>query len=178
MPKEGVLARLGVAKTKPDARSKATYKEVNGTSRVGDALRWLSKTGKSVAPELLELAGAVTGYDGLKLLGNKIRGSDSMSDLDKEYALKQLELDMVEAQEVTKRWEADMKSDSWLSKNVRPGILVLLIFTTLVMVILDSSTGGFNVADKWINLLISLDMTALGGYFALREVGKGITKRG
>ena len=54
---------------------------------------------------------------------------------DKEKAMKLLELDMVELQEVSKRWESDMKSDSWMSKNTRPMTLIYLtVVTTLYIV--------------------------------------------
>ena len=49
---------------------------------------------------------------------------------DKEKAMKLLEMDIIEMQEVSKRWESDMKSDSWLSKNVRPMILIFLVVST------------------------------------------------
>ena len=48
------------------------YKKENGTTRVGDALRWLLKQGKEVAPELLKIASNVTGIEALELLANKI----------------------------------------------------------------------------------------------------------
>ena len=43
--------------------SETTYKGKNGTTRVGDALRWLVTKGKSVAPELLDIAGNITDED-------------------------------------------------------------------------------------------------------------------
>ena len=48
---------------------KPTYKEINGATRVGDALRWLAKQGKNFAPELLQVAGSVTGISSLNLTG-------------------------------------------------------------------------------------------------------------
>jgi len=56
---------------------------------------------------------------------------------DKEKAMKLLELDMIEMQEVTKRWDSDMKSDSWLSKNTRPLTLVYLTIITSLYIVLD-----------------------------------------
>ena len=52
------------------------YKKKNGTTRVGDALRWLVKQGKEVAPELLSVVGSVTGIEQLKDLADKIGKDD------------------------------------------------------------------------------------------------------
>ena len=52
--------------------------------------------------------------------------SDTLTPQDKETALKMLEMDLIEFQEVSKRWDSDMKSDSWLSKNTRPLTLIYL----------------------------------------------------
>jgi len=154
-----------------------TYLEKNGTTRVGDALRWLKDSGKAVAPELLDIAGTLTGIKGLKAVGNAIRGDSILSESDKAYALKQLELDMIEAQEITKRWEADMHSDSWLSKNIRPMTLAFLVLTTITIIALDSALDTFKVEQHWITLLMTLDVTALGGYFALRQWGQNTKVR-
>lgn len=158
-----------------EKEKKKTYKEINGTTRVGDFLRGI----KGVAPDILDIAGDITGIDGLKRLSDKIEGTTTISDLDKEIALKKIELDMHDAQmeiererEITKRWEADMHADSWLSKNVRPLTLVFLLLASVSILIVDAANPNFNVEDYWVSLLSSLTITALGGYFALREIGK------
>ena len=56
---------------------------------------------------------------------------------DKEKAMKLLELDMIEMQEVSKRWQSDMKSDSWLSKNTRPMSLIFLTLSMVLLILLD-----------------------------------------
>ena len=85
---------------------KPTYKELNGATRVGDALRWLGKQGKAFAPELLNLAGTVTGISGLNELGDAIRKDGDLSDVDKELLLVEMKYDMVEMEEVTKRLQS------------------------------------------------------------------------
>ena len=60
------------------------YKKENGTTRVGDALRWLLKQGKEVAPELLKIAGNVTGIEALEVLASKIGADDKLSEADKQ----------------------------------------------------------------------------------------------
>lgn len=155
----------------------AKYKDKNGTTRVGDALRWLVKQGKEVAPELIQLAGNITGIDSLKQLSKKIKESDKLSEIDKQILLEELRYDMLEMQEVTKRWQYDMSSDSWLSKNIRPLTLAFLTATLFIYIILDSSIQGFKIDDNWIDLLSSLLLLVYGGYFGARTVEKVVRHR-
>ena len=90
---------------------------------------------------------------------------------DKEKALKLLELDMVELQEVTKRWVSD-SSGNWLTKSVRPLTLIFLTLSMVILILLDSLEIGFNVANEWINLLQSLMMTTFLAYFGGRSYEK------
>lgn len=101
-----------------------------------------------------------------------LKGSSDLSPQQLEMALKELEMDIVEMQEVTKRWESDMNSDSWLSKNVRPLSLIFLTVSLFIYIILDSSLNSFSVADNWIELLSSLLLLVYGGYFGMRSVEK------
>lgn len=155
----------------------AKYKDKNGTTRVGDALRWLVKQGKEVAPELIQLAGNITGIDSLKQLSKKIKESDKLSEIDKQILLEELRYDMLEMQEVTKRWQYDMSSDSWLSKNIRPLTLAFLTATLFIYIILDSSIQGFKIDSNWIDLLSSLLLLVYGGYFGARTVEKVVKHR-
>lgn len=152
--------------------SETTYKGKNGTTRVGDALRWLVTKGKSVAPELLDIAGNITGIEGLNLLSDKIKKDDQLSDADKELLLLELKYDMLEMSEVTKRWESDNLGDSWWSKNIRPLSLAFLTLTLFIYIILDSSIEGFSIAKEWIDLLSSLLLLVYGGYFGARSAEK------
>ena len=93
------------------------YKDKKGTTRIGDALRWLVKQGKNVAPEILTIAGNISGIKSLESLANKIKNDDSIDSKDKELLLKELELDMLEMNEVSKRWESDNKTDSFLTQK-------------------------------------------------------------
>ena len=54
---------------------------------------------------------------------------------------------------ITSRWEADLKSDSWLSKNVRPMVLIFLIVCTMLLIFIDAGALKFNVKDSYIDLL-------------------------
>jgi hypothetical protein len=151
------------------------YKKKNGTTRVGDALRWLVKQGKEVAPEILDIAGSITGIDALKDLATKIEGDGQLSETDKQLLLEELRYDMIEMEETTKRWQSDMMSDSWLSKNVRPLSLAFLTLSLFLYIILDSSLEGFKIDSGWIDLLSSLLLLVYGGYFGMRSAEK-ITK--
>jgi hypothetical protein len=51
--------------------------------------------------------------------------------------------------EVSKRWEQDMNSDSWLSKNIRPLTLIFLVFCTIILIFIDSGLIDFKVQDHW-----------------------------
>ena len=152
--------------------SKKSYKERNGTTRVGDALRWLVKQGKNVAPSILDAAGSITGIDSLKDLAKQIEGSTQLTEVDKELLLEELRYDMLEMQETTKRWTADMSSDSWLSKNIRPLSLAFLTLTLFIYIVLDSSLEGFKIDSNWIDLLSSLLLLVYGGYFGARSAEK------
>ncbi|MDB4459780.1 hypothetical protein N9015_01180 [Akkermansiaceae bacterium] len=148
------------------------YKDKNGTTRVGDALRWLVKQGKEVAPEILKIAGNVTGIEALEQLADKILTNKTLTETDKQMLLEELRFDMIEMQETTKRWQYDMQSDSWLSKNIRPLSLAFLTLSLFLYIILDSSLEGFKIDESWIDLLSSLLLLAYGGYFGARSMEK------
>lgn len=90
----------------------------------------------------------------------------------KEIALKELEMDLKELEEVSKRWDSDMISDSWLSKNVRPLTLLYLLLVMTILVISDSIDNGFQVKDIWITLVESLLITVIIAYFGSRGIEK------
>ena len=75
-------------------------------------------------------------------------------------------------QEVTSRWKADMTSDSWLSKNVRPLTLIFLVVTTMLLVIIDAGFINFEVKDNWVGLLELVRITVIGAYFGGRTFEK------
>lgn len=91
---------------------------------------------------------------------------------DKEKAMKLLELDMIELQEVSKRWSSDMKSDSWLSKNTRPMTLIYLTVMMSLYIILDSLDIAFDIDESWVELLKTLLVTIYVAYFGSRGFEK------
>ena len=73
---------------------------------------------------------------------------------------------------ITDRWKADMNSDSWLSKNVRPIILIFLVVSTVLMIFIDAGTIQFTVEQKWTDLLQLVLITVIGAYFGGRSFEK------
>ena len=73
---------------------------------------------------------------------------------------------------ITSRWEADLKSDSWLSKNVRPMVLIFLIVCTMLLIFIDAGAIKFNVKDSYIDLLQMVLITVIGAYFGGRSFEK------
>ena len=109
----------------------------------------------------------------LGVVKNLIDRDETLPTPDKEMALKLLEQDIVEAQEVSKRWESDMTSDSWLSKNTRPMSLIFLTIMTIAFIWGDSHGYiYFTVEQEWINLLKTLTTTVYVAYFGSRGAEK------
>ena len=75
-------------------------------------------------------------------------------------------------QNITDRWAADMNSDSWLSKNVRPLTLIFLVVSTVLMIFIDAGTIQFTVEEKWTDLLQLVLITVIGAYFGGRSFEK------
>ena len=75
-------------------------------------------------------------------------------------------------QNITDRWSTDMNSDSWLSKNVRPLVLIFLVVSTVLMIFIDAGTIKFVVEEKWTDLLQLVLITVIGAYFGGRTMEK------
>jgi len=70
--------------------------------------------------------------------------------------------------QVTDRWKADMQSDSWLSKNIRPMVLIYLTFIFSVLSFADGNIGSFKVDESYTQIFQSLLITVYGAYFVGR----------
>ncbi len=73
---------------------------------------------------------------------------------------------------VTERWKVDLEHGNWLTRSVRPLVLIFLIISTVIMVFIDSGSITFNVEQKWTDLLQLVLMTTIGAYFGGRSVEK------
>jgi hypothetical protein len=76
---------------------------------------------------------------------------------------------------VSDRWKADMTSDSWLSKNVRPGTLVYLLTAYLIFALLDGA--GYKISESYVSLLGQWGMLVMTAYFGGRTVEKVMEMR-
>tara|TARA_R110001632_G_scaffold137804_2_gene253427 strand:+ start:16291 stop:16773 length:483 start_codon:yes stop_codon:yes gene_type:complete len=137
----------------------------------GNLLRGAKGIGLSVGSPILN---AVTGGKVSDIV-KAITGNTEISEVEKEMLLKELEQDVTEMQEVSKRWSSDMQSDSWLSKNIRPLSLGFLTIALFLYIILDSLNIAFEIKERWVNLLGDLLMLVYAGYFGARALEK-ITK--
>lgn len=141
------------------------YKDKHGTTRVGDFLRDID-LGKSLKVVANLTKGDIDGAIDL------ISGDESLSAEDKAFALQVMELDIQEMKGVSSRWDSDMKSDSYLSKNVRPLSLIFLTLATVVLIYLDSFDQSITVPNEWIDLLKSLLLGIYIAYFGSRGMEK------
>jgi|TARA_R110002012_G_scaffold50281_6_gene130136 hypothetical protein len=71
--------------------------------------------------------------------------------------------------QISERWKADMNSDSWLSKNIRPLTLAFLLFALTIFTLIDFSFLGLEIQEAWIDLWQMLAITAFGAYFGGRS---------
>ncbi len=84
--------------------------------------------------------------------------------------LAQLQADMNEQDNLTKRAEADMKSDSWLSKNIRPMTLIYILTAYLALAVMDAM--GLDISDNFVSLLGQWGMLVMSFYFGGRTLEK------
>lgn len=70
--------------------------------------------------------------------------------------------------QVTERWKVDMQSDSWLSKNIRPAVLIFLTAVFTILSFFDGNFYGFKVQEQYIPIFQSLLITVYGAYFVGR----------
>ena len=95
----------------------------------------------------------------------KLEAKRKMKELMANY---QMEME----KQVSSRWDADMKSDSWLSKNVRPMTLIFVLVCTMILIFIDAGAINFVVEEKWTDLLQLTLITIIGAYFGGRSVEK------
>ena len=129
----------------------------------------LSKIFSSGASELVKSVGGV--LDNLTTSKEeKLEAERKIQDL---IANHEVEME----KNITERWKMDMQSDSWLSKNIRPLVLVFLVVSTVLMIFIDAGTITFVVEDKWTDLLQLVLITVIGAYFGGRSLEKTKTKK-
>jgi len=133
---------------------------------------------KEKAPKILNGIGDILPDSGVYgVVKNLITTDKEMSPADKETAMKLLDMDLAEMQSVSERWEYDMKSDSWLSKNTRPLALIYLTVCMTLYIIFDSLKMAFDMKEVWIELLQTLLVTVYVAYFGSRGAEKVFINR-
>jgi len=124
----------------------------------------LSKIFSSGATELIKGVGGV--IDNLHTSKEeKLEAEQKVKELVSSY-----EIEM--EKNITERWKMDMQSDSWLSKNIRPLVLVFLVVSTVLLIFIDAGAINFKVQDKWTDLLQLVLITVIGAYFGGRSLEK------
>jgi predicted ATPase len=101
-----------------------------------------------------------------------IRTKDEKAEFEKEMTQIFIEAEKEMQKNVTERWKADLEHGNWLTRSVRPLVLVFLIVSTVLMVFIDSGSIAFQVEDKWTDLLQIVLITVIGAYFGGRSVEK------
>ena len=130
----------------------------------GKLMNVLSKIFSTGATELVKGVGGV--LDNLTTSKEeKLEAEQKIKELVANY-----EVEM--EKNIKSRWEADLKSDSWLSKNVRPLTLVFLIVCTMLLIFIDAGAISFNVKDSYVDLLQLVLITVIGAYFGGRSLEK------
>tara|TARA_Y100001972_G_scaffold110098_1_gene141531 strand:+ start:1231 stop:1683 length:453 start_codon:yes stop_codon:yes gene_type:complete len=127
------------------------------------------------APKIISAVGDVLPDQGtLGVVKNLITSDTKIKAADKEMALKLLDQEIAEMDNISQRWASDMKSDSWLSKNTRPMTLIFLTLAMTIFIVLDS-TIVLDIKEIWVKLLEALLLTVYIAYFGSRGAEK-ITK--
>jgi len=135
---------------------------------------------KSAAPALATAVAGPMGGMAIKAIADKLGVPASITDVttalqgNPDLALKLKEIDTrafeAETKAVTDRWAADMASDSWLSKNIRPGTLVYILTAYLGFAVADGF--GFRISESYVQLLGQWGMLVMTAYFGGRSAEK------
>jgi hypothetical protein len=135
---------------------------------------------KSAAPALATAVAGPMGGMAVNAIAEKLGVPPSITEVTKalqenpDLALKLKEIDVkafeVEQQNVTDRWNADMSSDSWLSKNIRPMSLIAILGGYFIFAMM--SAFGFNANESYVTLLGNWGMLVFGAYFGSRSLEK------
>ncbi len=101
-----------------------------------------------------------------------IQTKEEKATFEKEMTQIMIDAEAAMQKNVTERWKADLEHGNWLTRSVRPLVLIFLIVTTVLMVFIDSGSISFEVEEKWTDLLQLVLITVIGAYFGGRSVEK------
>tara|TARA_R110000824_G_scaffold46047_10_gene132702 strand:- start:2531 stop:2983 length:453 start_codon:yes stop_codon:yes gene_type:complete len=125
---------------------------------------FLSKIFSSGVGDAVEKVGGVLD----KFITTKEEKAEALNEINKVF----LDAESKIQQEVSARWNADMASDSWLSKNIRPLVMIFLVVSTVLLIFVDAGIIKFVVKESWVDLLQLVLITVIGAYFGGRSVEK------
>jgi len=127
----------------------------------------------------MSILNKILGEGALDFAGKAAEIADKFIQTKEEKAAFEMEMKkvVIEAEseiqkQVSERWKSDMTSDSWLSKNVRPMVLIFLVVCTVLMIFIDAGSIKFHVEEKWTDLLQLVLITVIGAYFGGRSFEK------
>ena len=101
-----------------------------------------------------------------------IRTKDEKAEFEKQMTQIMIDAEAAMQKNVTERWEADLEHGNWLTRSVRPLVLIFLIVATVLMIFIDSGSIKFDVDEKWTDLLQLVLITVIGSYFGGRSFEK------
>ncbi len=101
-----------------------------------------------------------------------VHTKDEKAAFEKEMTKVLIDAEAAMQKNVTDRWKADLEHGNWLTRSVRPLVLIFLIVSTVLMVFVDSGSVNFNVEQKWTDLLQLVLITVIGAYFGGRSFEK------
>ena len=101
-----------------------------------------------------------------------VHTKDEKAQFEKELTQIFIEAETEMQKNITERWKADATSDSWLSKNVRPLVLIFLVLSTVLLIFIDAGIIQFDVKGNWVDLLQLTLITVISAYFGGRSFEK------
>jgi hypothetical protein len=101
-----------------------------------------------------------------------VRTKDEKAEFEKQMTEVFMSHELSLEKEITSRHAADMQSDSWLSKNIRPLLTIFSLILYTLFAIYDGNIGDFNIANQYVDLLGQIVIMSLGFYFTSRGIEK------
>ena len=101
-----------------------------------------------------------------------IRTKDEKAEFENQMTKIMIDAEAAMQKNVTDRWKADLEHGNWLTRSVRPLVLIFLIVATVLMIFIDSGSIKFDVDEKWTDLLQLVLITVIGSYFGGRSFEK------
>jgi hypothetical protein len=101
-----------------------------------------------------------------------VRTKDEKAEFEKQMTTIFMDHEISLEKEITSRHAADMQSDSWLSKNIRPLLTIFSLVLYTIFALTDGNIGDFNIANQYVDLLGQIVIMSLGFYFTSRGIEK------